>query len=186
MSRRDDLLDAALHVLADEGLRGLTHRAVDARAGLPAGSTSNLFRTRRALLHGVSDRLAETDIARWLESPGPDAPPMRSTEELVRLLDAWITRSLTTDRHLTLARYALFLAAASDPVVAGSLTAARERLESWAGGVLAGSGVAPRIPPADLFDVIDGLVLHAVCLPRPDADPRAALRALLAGPEETR
>ena len=44
--RRRQLLEAALHVIADEGLRGLTHRAVDRRAGLPEGSCSAYLRTR--------------------------------------------------------------------------------------------------------------------------------------------
>src|SRR5262245_42599709 len=51
-SRELVLLDAAIEVLAERGTRGLTHRAVDARAGLPLGSTSNRFRTRNALLGG--------------------------------------------------------------------------------------------------------------------------------------
>lgn len=48
--RRIEIADAALAVLAAEGSRGLTHRAVDEAAGLPSGSTSNHFRTRSALL----------------------------------------------------------------------------------------------------------------------------------------
>ncbi|HEX5919668.1 MAG TPA: TetR family transcriptional regulator, partial [Nocardioides sp.] len=43
--RRTVLLDAALELVGTQGMRGLTHRAVDAAAGLPAGSTSNYFRT---------------------------------------------------------------------------------------------------------------------------------------------
>ena len=37
MDRRTAILDGALAVLAEQGMRGLTHRAVDAAAGLPAG-----------------------------------------------------------------------------------------------------------------------------------------------------
>ncbi len=52
-NRVDVLLDPAIEVVAAEGLRGLTHRAVDARAGLSAGSTSYYYRTRIALLEAV-------------------------------------------------------------------------------------------------------------------------------------
>ncbi|SNC64741.1 transcriptional regulator, TetR family [Kytococcus aerolatus] len=62
-SRRDTVTDAAIEVLAREGMRGLTHRAVDAEAGLPSGSTSNHFRTRQQLVVGVVDRLAARDVA---------------------------------------------------------------------------------------------------------------------------
>ena len=39
--RRTQLLDAALAVVADKGMKGLTHRAVDAAAELADGTTSN-------------------------------------------------------------------------------------------------------------------------------------------------
>lgn len=53
--------DAAIAVLADQGARGLTHRAVDRSAGLPPGTTSNYARTREALLTLALARIAELD-----------------------------------------------------------------------------------------------------------------------------
>ena len=52
--RRTALLDAATSVLATSGLRGLTHRAVDRQAGFPEGTCSVSFRTRAALLAGLT------------------------------------------------------------------------------------------------------------------------------------
>ena len=57
--RRDLLRDAAIEVLATDGGRGLTHRAVDAAASLPAGTTKNYFPTRQSLLFAVAERCAE-------------------------------------------------------------------------------------------------------------------------------
>jgi AcrR family transcriptional regulator len=57
--RRTRLADAGLAVLAESGARGLTHRAVDAAAGLPAGTASNYFRTRDALLGALGERIFE-------------------------------------------------------------------------------------------------------------------------------
>lgn len=57
--RRSRIAEAAIRVLANEGLRGLTHRAVDREAGLPSGSTSYYVSTRTALLQLVAERLAE-------------------------------------------------------------------------------------------------------------------------------
>jgi DNA-binding transcriptional regulator YbjK len=57
--RRIRLTDAGLAVLAESGARGLTHRAVDAAAGLPAGTASNYFRTRDALLGALGERIFE-------------------------------------------------------------------------------------------------------------------------------
>ena len=63
MDRRSTILDGALAVLAEQGMRGLTHRAVDAAAGLPSGSTSYYFRSRAALVTGCGQRLLEWDLA---------------------------------------------------------------------------------------------------------------------------
>jgi AcrR family transcriptional regulator len=57
--RRIQLADAGLAVLAEAGARGLTHRAVDAAAGLPAGTASNYFGTRDALLGALGERIFE-------------------------------------------------------------------------------------------------------------------------------
>ncbi|CAM5627110.1 TetR family transcriptional regulator [Streptomyces atroolivaceus] len=60
-SRAELIADTALALLAERGTRGLTHRAVDERAGLPQGSTSNHARTRQALLEASVRRLAELE-----------------------------------------------------------------------------------------------------------------------------
>ena len=63
MDRRTIALDAALTVIGRDGMRALTHRAVDAEAGFPPGTTSNHFRTRHALLDGALGRLIQHDLA---------------------------------------------------------------------------------------------------------------------------
>ena len=55
--RRAELLEAAVGVVAESGLRGLTHRAVDARAGLPEGTCSAYLRTRGALLVALAEHV---------------------------------------------------------------------------------------------------------------------------------
>ena len=59
--RRRILCDAAIQILAEEGAKGLTHRKVERRAGLPDGTTSSYFRTRSALLRAAAERVAELD-----------------------------------------------------------------------------------------------------------------------------
>jgi DNA-binding transcriptional regulator YbjK len=80
--RRTLLADAALDVLADEGVRGLTHRAVDRKAAMPPGTTSAYFRTRAALLTGLVRRLVQLDQAE-LQTMAEELPPLRTAEELV-------------------------------------------------------------------------------------------------------
>ena len=61
--RKTRIADAAIDVLGRDGLRALTHRAVDARAGLPQGTSSYHHRTRRSLLAAVLHRIADLDRA---------------------------------------------------------------------------------------------------------------------------
>ncbi|NLU82672.1 TetR/AcrR family transcriptional regulator [Rhodococcus sp. HNM0569] len=58
-ARRRLLADAGIAVLAREGARGLTHRAIDKEAGVPGGTTSNYFRSRGALITGLFERIGE-------------------------------------------------------------------------------------------------------------------------------
>ncbi|MGW9046330.1 TetR/AcrR family transcriptional regulator [Streptomyces lydicus] len=82
-SRPQLIADTALRLLAERGMRGLTHRAVDEAAGLPQGSTSNLARTRAALLEAAVGRLAEREAAvlipDGLPRPARGLPPEAGT-----------------------------------------------------------------------------------------------------------
>ncbi|MBW5422202.1 TetR family transcriptional regulator [Streptomyces sp. BG9H] len=57
--RRAALVDAAIEVLAGEGARGLTFRAVDTQAGVPTGTASNYFGNRDDLLTQAAARVYE-------------------------------------------------------------------------------------------------------------------------------
>ena len=57
--RRPLLADAAITVLAREGGRGLTHRAVDREAGVPEGTAKNYYPTRDSLLTAAANRMAD-------------------------------------------------------------------------------------------------------------------------------
>ncbi|MFE6227649.1 TetR/AcrR family transcriptional regulator [Streptomyces sp. NPDC057854] len=57
--RRAALVDAAIEVLARDGARGLTFRAVDGEAGVPTGTASNYFANRDDLLTQAGARVYE-------------------------------------------------------------------------------------------------------------------------------
>lgn len=113
-SARADLIgDTALALLAERGMRGLTHRAVDERAGLPQGSTSNHARTRQALLETAVRRQAHHE-ARVLapdELLAPDGDARAMVDALARALH----RYLTDHRPLLVSRYELALEATRRP-----------------------------------------------------------------------
>ncbi|MFG2793376.1 TetR/AcrR family transcriptional regulator [Streptomyces sp. NPDC048419] len=104
--RRTLLADAALDVLAEQGVRGLTHRAVDRKAAMPPGTTSAYFRTRAALLTALVTRLVRLDQAE-LQTTAETLPPLRTVEELVDGMVLFTRRRLTGEgRRRSLARYA--------------------------------------------------------------------------------
>ncbi|MFC4111834.1 TetR/AcrR family transcriptional regulator [Nonomuraea zeae] len=59
VARRAALVDAAIEVLARDGARGLTFRAVDAQAAVPTGTASNYFASRDDLLTQAGGRIYE-------------------------------------------------------------------------------------------------------------------------------
>lgn len=89
-TRRRNIADAGLSVLATDGSRGLTHRAVDTVAGVPVGTTSNYFRSRDALIEGLVERIGERlapsddDLARRSsEQPSRSSSPTTSETSCV-------------------------------------------------------------------------------------------------------
>ncbi|MDT9693570.1 TetR family transcriptional regulator [Streptomyces sp. P9(2023)] len=113
LSRPTRIGDAALDLLVERGMRGLTHRAVDERAGLPQGSTSNHARTRQALLETAVRRQVELEsrVLTLHEMPGPDSGP----DALVEALSLALHRYLTDHRALLVSRYELALEATRRP-----------------------------------------------------------------------
>ncbi|MFB4426029.1 TetR/AcrR family transcriptional regulator [Streptomyces sp. QL37] len=114
-SRAELIADTALTLLAERGLRGLTHRAVDERAGLPQGSTSNHARTREALLEAAVRRLAELEARvlapRELLTSSDPAGAAGAAAGLAKALHRYLTGS--TD--LLVCRYELALEATRRP-----------------------------------------------------------------------
>ncbi|MFE5485573.1 TetR/AcrR family transcriptional regulator [Streptomyces sp. NPDC056527] len=118
--RRAALLDAAIDVLADEGARGLTFRAVDARAGVPTGTSSNYFTDRDQLLSQVGDRI----FVRLTPEPGTLDTALRPepSRELVVELMRWTARRMAAERSCYLGLFELRLEATRRPELRDRLT----------------------------------------------------------------
>ena len=113
--RRAALCDAGLSVLSDEGARGLTHRAVDRRADVPLGTTSNYFRSREDLLTALVARIGErlAPAAATLAALGSRPPSRELFADYVRDIVA----RLTEQHDVTLALFELRIEAARRPEV---------------------------------------------------------------------
>ena len=95
--RCEQLLDA-ISLLGDRGVRAVTHRAVDAQAGLPVGSTSNHFRTRDALFDGIAERFSARERANWEHLAGRLSPT--TPAELATAASAFAVDATRTHRTL--------------------------------------------------------------------------------------
>jgi DNA-binding transcriptional regulator YbjK len=147
-------------VLASQGSRGLTHRAVDAAAGLPAGSTSNHFRTREALLEAAARRHAELD-----QPPAGDvdvvteATEPLSREQTVQLVMAALDQVLApAARPMLAARYELILEASRRPSLHEVMAGSRAHFVGLADTLVrAGGCKSPEAHSAQLLAVMDGI-----------------------------
>lgn len=122
--RRRELCDAAIRLLADDGIKGVSHLKVDRKASVPEGTTSFYFRTRAALLYAVAERVAELDLKDL--SAATAAPTISATGDSgisqTSGLANLVARSATGVRRVRAkARNELALEAARDPVLADAL-----------------------------------------------------------------
>ncbi len=161
--RRRQLLEAALHVIADEGLRGLTHRAVDRRAGLPEGSCSAYLRTRRALQAALTEHVADTLLADvdGLADDLACASEPDGVSAALDLFQRWLEQ-----RELLIARLELTMAASRDPELAGLLADQRRRLIDLVERIMAATGKEHSAARAEaLVASYDGILLAALLKP---------------------
>ncbi|MER7006884.1 TetR family transcriptional regulator [Dactylosporangium sp. NPDC000555] len=177
-TRQEQLLDAAIAILGAQGVRHLTHRAVDAAAGLPVGSASNYFKTRDALVEAIVDRFAAREQAAWETIAGVVRP--NTPDELASALAAFVHRATNQERATTLARYSLFVEAALRPTLRGKLAETSDAIRDWAAQWLRDLGSAD--PHADcrlILDQLDGIMLHRLAFPDPAADPTQQITKLV-------
>ena len=162
--RRTVIADAALRSIGTDGARGLTHRAVDAAAGLPQGSTSYYCRRRADLLalalrhHAELDRrsLAKLDAALGKES--------KSLAELTKHVALELTKWIKAQDGVQLvARFELFLACSREPELKPVIEEQREQFVRVLAARLSARSIArPRSAAAALIALIEGLLLERV------------------------
>ena len=183
--RRTLLADAAVRVLAQQGSRGLTHRAIDTEAEVPKGTTSNYFASRDEVIDAILLRISER------LQPDPDIhADLAQRPPGVELFTEYlrdIVHRLTGDRDAAIALFELRLEATRRPHVAEALTAWRQA------GLQADIEFNEKMSlpgrPADitLFHyALDGLLLDQLTVPvdetaNPDEVVSALAHRLLSG-----
>lgn len=184
-NRRELLADAATEVLAREGGRGLTHRAVDREAKVPEGTTKNYFRNRSSLFVAVARRMSDQHIAAVGELRD-QVPENVTREHLVALYATMLERMTSSARTQFLAMFELYLEGVRRPEVReflGEMTLANADLAVHLHGAV---GVPVDNRTGGLLDAgVLGAVMSMLSLPDHVVqsigfdDPEALSRALL-------
>jgi DNA-binding transcriptional regulator YbjK len=167
------LLQAATELLAEGGVKAVTHRAVAARARVPLAATTYYFEsiqqlTEAALSRHVGERVEElTQITARAGVGG------RTTEQIaLRFADALVGR----ERDVIVAQYEVYLEAARTPALRPAVAAALDAFEDLARASLAVLGAKRPDPAAKAFiALLDGFQLHRMARPRPAAEDAAEL-----------
>ncbi|MFJ8539870.1 TetR/AcrR family transcriptional regulator [Streptomyces sp. NPDC093591] len=111
--RRQRIIDAAIRVVGEKGIAGLSHRAVAAEADVPLGSTTYHFKTLDDLMVAAL-RQASEGFAKVIASRGGLEDPERDlATELAALMGEW----LAGDRTGVELEYELYLAALRRPAL---------------------------------------------------------------------
>ena len=177
--RRGQILDAAIGILADVGVGGLTHRQVDDRAGLPAGTTSNYFRTRQALLEATAARTVDLHWQRvdaLRAAIGPLTP-----EGVKALMTRMISEPDEQARRYTLARFELFMEGTRRPELRPFLIELQAAAVKSATLIFEAAGFTPTAEQMDqLSRLLNGYVFSKLTLPGVDNPAELVDRLLTA------
>ena len=120
--RRKRIIDAALELIAEEGVAGTSHRKVAAHADVPLGSMTYHFANMDELLVEAFSRFTRAVIARFERR----LAAARSLEEAREAVADIIHEDLFATRHDLVLTHELYALAAREP-------AYRELISEWMG-----------------------------------------------------
>lgn len=179
IQRRDALLRAAVELIAEGGVKAVTHRAVSARAGVPPATAGNYFKTsqdlvEQALRFHVAERAAAlTAVLRGAVDGAAS----------VREIGTRIARALVAgESGVTAAQYEVYLEASRNPALSAAVAESMRTFEQVAAPVLSELGVRRPERAAQAFvAVADGFAVHRLANPLPVEDDVELMVDTIAG-----
>jgi DNA-binding transcriptional regulator YbjK len=170
--RREAIADSGIRIIARDGVRALTHRAVDREAGIPQGSTSYHAKTRHALLELIVNALADRSMADANELAASlnttfDNGHRLDIAELAAMI-AGLVETLAARRDDMRARYALILELDDAPQLRHKLTRQSE-VHAITRQVTASALTRAGLPHSDdrveeLIALTDSLLFHRTAI----------------------
>lgn len=189
MGRRALIADAGMRIIARDGVRALTHRAVDREAGLSQGSSSYYVPTRSALIELIVRALVERSSAdaeqaahaASLVHGGSNAISVPELATAIAgLIETFASRAVEMRT-----RYALLLELDhGDParIALSQESPVQRQMLGFVVDVLEGLGVRDAPERAiDLFALTEGLLAHQVITGRDASSVAEVVGAYLRG-----
>jgi DNA-binding transcriptional regulator YbjK len=176
-ARREALLRAAVALIAEGGVRAVTHRAVADRAGVPLAATTYYFAsiqqlTEEVLRLHVRERVSELQVLAESAATGSGTAD--------QVAERFVAALLARDRDATIAQFEVYLEAARNPALRQCVAGALDAFESLARAALAALGARrPAEAAAAFVAVINGFALNGLARPRPAEADSAALLATM-------
>jgi AcrR family transcriptional regulator len=131
-SRRDELVHAAFDLIVEAGLEGLRTRDVAARVGINIATLHYYFPTKRDLVEGVAQLLAESFYSQHADWPATRAGRPPSSLERLRQEFADARANIESRPELMIVMSELLLLARRDEAIARMM---EPLVEAWRGGI---------------------------------------------------
>jgi AcrR family transcriptional regulator len=178
--RRDQIASAAIEVLATQGLRGLTHRAVDSAAGLGSGAVNYHAPTRAKLIRLALEELFQGDLAVAARNFEPLLNGHITVTQVVDHILAFID-DMTAARERVVARHLLLGEAQTDPEIRAVFDSQRQGFVDFTVHIVEALGMPdPEMTAETTVIFIDGIISRQVIFgARPLTDLRPMIERLL-------
>lgn len=177
--RREELLDAAIALFAEGGARGITHRAVASKAGLPPATTTYYFNSIDELIDEALSRHMETwqrDLEALTATPVEADISIEDASGLISLIFA------VRSTEIVSLQLSIYLAAARTPELRPKAADALTALEALASKMLHHVGLDRSEPLArSIVAVIAGSALSRITENRTNDEEAALLYRAIRG-----
>ena len=175
-ARRAALLDAAVEVIAEQGVAGTTHRAIAARAGMSTSTTSYFFSSLdqlvAAALHLVGERIVQRVDAVTAQVADAELGPREA-------IDRFVDAVMSEPEPDTVAQFEIYLECRRRPQLQPTAHRIMASIERGAEASLQAMGIADAGQRAPMVvALLDGLALHRHARPREETDRRLVTEAL--------
>lgn len=166
---RQRLLSAAVDIIIENGIAGVTHRSLEDRAHVSRGSTRYHFGTRKQLLEAIATYVAESDsavLSRAAEASGGSLEPGVMDKQNQDAALASMTQLFLGDTDRAIVRFELYLYAARHPELSHIMTTWRQAFIKFGASHLRAIGAPqPEVGSTMMNAAMDGMILHALSAP---------------------